>query len=65
MTDTSRTYPRRIACGDSPPEIERVTSADRDGKLHDLVLFSHDIDAVAARNEACGVRYALGNGERA
>ena len=34
--------------------------ADRDGKLHDLVLLSHDVEAVAARNEAYGVRDALG-----
>ena len=34
--------------------------ADRDGKLHDLVLLSHDVEAVAARNEAYGLRDALG-----
>ena len=34
--------------------------ADRDGKLHDLVLLSHDVDAVAARNEVYGLRDALG-----
>jgi len=34
--------------------------ADRDGALHDLVLLSHDVDAVAARNEAYGLRDALG-----
>lgn len=33
---------------------------DRDGKLHDLVLLSHDVDAVAARNEAYGLSDALG-----
>ncbi|HMO44569.1 MAG TPA: GNAT family N-acetyltransferase [Rubrivivax sp.] len=35
--------------------------ADRDGKLHDLVLLGHDVDAVAARNEAYGVPDALGS----
>ena len=34
--------------------------ADRDGALHDLVLLSHDVEAVAARNEAYGLRDALG-----
>lgn len=34
--------------------------ADRDGKLHDLVLLSHDVEAVAALNEAYGLRDALG-----
>jgi L-amino acid N-acyltransferase YncA len=33
--------------------------ADRSGKLHDLVLLSHDVDAVAARNEALGIGNAL------
>jgi GNAT superfamily N-acetyltransferase len=33
--------------------------ADRSGKLHDLVLLSHDVDAVAARNEAFGLGEAL------
>jgi L-amino acid N-acyltransferase YncA len=34
--------------------------ADRSGKLHDLVLLSHNVDAVAARNELLGLREALG-----
>jgi RimJ/RimL family protein N-acetyltransferase len=34
--------------------------ADRDGKLHDLVLLSHDVDAVAARQDLYGVSGALG-----
>ena len=34
--------------------------ADRSGKLHDLVLLSHDVDAVAARNELYGLDKALG-----
>ncbi len=34
--------------------------AGRDGTLHDLVLLSHDVEAVAARNEAYGLRDALG-----
>ncbi len=34
--------------------------ADRAGGLHDLVLLSHDVDAVAARNEVYGLRDALG-----
>ena len=34
--------------------------ADRDGNLHDLVLLSHDVDAVAARNALYGLTEALG-----
>ena len=33
---------------------------DRDGRLYDLVLLSHDVDAVAARQEAYGLGDALG-----
>jgi len=33
--------------------------ADRDGALHDLVLLSHDVDAVAARHEAYGLADSL------
>lgn len=33
--------------------------ADREGKLHDIVLLSHDVDAVAARNEAYGLDGAV------
>lgn len=33
--------------------------ADRGGALHDLVLLSHDVNAVAARNELYGLRDAL------
>jgi RimJ/RimL family protein N-acetyltransferase len=32
---------------------------DRDGKLHDLVLLSHDVEAVEARNEALGFADSL------
>lgn len=34
--------------------------ADRDGKLHALVLLGHDVDAVSARMQAYGVSDALG-----
>jgi RimJ/RimL family protein N-acetyltransferase len=34
--------------------------ADRSGKLHDLVLLSHDVDAVASRNELFGLGEVLG-----
>ena len=34
--------------------------ADRDGKLHDLVLLAHDVDAVRARMEALGLADAVG-----
>ena len=34
--------------------------ADRSGNLHDLVLLSHDVDAVAARNALYGLTEALG-----
>ena len=34
--------------------------ADGEGKLHDLVLLSHDVDTVAARNELYGLNDALG-----
>ncbi len=33
--------------------------ADRDGTLHDLVLLSHDVDAVAARHEVYGLADSL------
>ena len=33
--------------------------ADREGQLHDLVLLSHDVDAVAARHEVYGVAESL------
>jgi L-amino acid N-acyltransferase YncA len=35
--------------------------ADRDGKLHDLALLGHDVDAVQSRMQAYGVADALGN----
>lgn len=35
--------------------------AGRDGTLHDLVLLSHDVEAVASRNEAYGLGDALGH----
>ena len=34
--------------------------ADREGKLHDLVLLGHDVDAVHSRMQAYGVSDALG-----
>lgn len=34
--------------------------ADRDGKLHDLVLLSHDVDADDARRAMYGINEALG-----
>jgi L-amino acid N-acyltransferase YncA len=34
--------------------------ADREGKLHDLVLLAHDVDAVRARMEALGLADAVG-----
>jgi len=34
--------------------------ADRDGKLHDLVLLAHDVDAVRGRMEALGLSDAVG-----
>ena len=34
--------------------------ADPGGKLHDLVLLSHDVAAVEARNDALGLTEALG-----
>jgi hypothetical protein len=34
--------------------------ADRQGKLHDLVLLGHDVDAVRSRMQAYGVSDALG-----
>jgi RimJ/RimL family protein N-acetyltransferase len=34
--------------------------ADRDGKLHDLVLLAHDVDAVRGRMEAFGLSDAVG-----
>lgn len=34
--------------------------ADRDGKLHDLVLLSHDVDAADAQHELFGFNEALG-----
>ena len=37
--------------------------ADRDGKLHHLVLLSHDVTAVQARMQAYGVAGALGDPE--
>ena len=33
---------------------------DRDGKLHDLVLLSHDVNAMAAQNDLYGLTEALG-----
>ena len=33
--------------------------ADRDGALHDLVLLSHDVDAVASRHEVYGLADSL------
>jgi RimJ/RimL family protein N-acetyltransferase len=36
MSETARTYPRRVTCGDAPLEIARMTSADR-GALVDFV----------------------------
>ena len=33
--------------------------ADREGRLHDLVLLSHDVDAVASRHEVYGVAESL------
>jgi L-amino acid N-acyltransferase YncA len=35
--------------------------ADRDGKLHDLVLLGHDVEAVRGRQQAFGVPDALGS----
>jgi RimJ/RimL family protein N-acetyltransferase len=35
--------------------------AGHDGELRDLVLMSHDVEAVAARNEAFGLGEALGD----
>jgi len=35
--------------------------ADRDGRLHDLVLLSHDVDAVRGRMQAFGLTDALGS----
>jgi len=35
--------------------------ADRDGGLHDLVLLSHDVDAVQGRMQAFGLADALGS----
>jgi L-amino acid N-acyltransferase YncA len=35
--------------------------ADRDGKLHDLVLLGHDVEAVRSRQQAFGVADALGS----
>ncbi|WP_179403518.1 GNAT family N-acetyltransferase [Burkholderia guangdongensis] len=51
MTDTSRSYPRRIACGDSQIDIARMTSADRDAFVafiaslpdEDLVFVPRDL----------------------
>lgn len=34
--------------------------ADREGRLHDLVLLSHDVNAVAIRNQLSGMSEALG-----
>jgi len=34
--------------------------ADRDGKLHDLVLLAHDVAAVRGRMEALGLSDAVG-----
>jgi len=34
--------------------------ADRDGKLHDLVLLGHNVDAVRSRMQAYGVSDAVG-----
>lgn len=34
--------------------------ADRNGAMHDLVVLSHDVDAVAARQDLYGVRETLG-----
>ena len=34
--------------------------ADRDGKLHDLVLLGHDVDAVRSRMQAFGLSDAVG-----
>ena len=34
--------------------------ADRNGAMHDLVVLSHDVDAVAARQDVYGVSDALG-----
>ena len=41
--------------GFHPEALLRQHVADRDGDLHDLVLLSHDVAAVAARHEAYGV----------
>lgn len=35
--------------------------ADRQGRLHDLVLLSHHVDAVSARKDVYGLADALGN----
>lgn len=51
MTDTSRSYPRRIVCGDSQIDIARMTSADRDAIVafvaslpeEDLVFVPRDL----------------------
>jgi hypothetical protein len=34
--------------------------ADREGRLHDLVLLGHDVDAVRGRMQAFGLSDALG-----
>jgi len=41
--------------GFHPEALLRQHVADRDGDLHDLVLLSHDVAAVAARHAAYGV----------
>lgn len=46
--------------GFRPEALLSKQVADREGRLHDIVLLSHDVDAVAARNEAYGLDGALG-----
>lgn len=41
--------------GFRPEALLSKLVADRDGKLHDIVLLSHDVDSVAGRNEAYGM----------
>ena len=49
--------------GFSAEAVLRNHVADRDGKLHHLVLLSHDVTAVQARMQAYGVAGALGDPE--
>lgn len=49
--------------GFKPEALLRQHVADRHGGLHDLVILSHDVEAVAARHAALGLDEALsGNG---